>query len=128
MRRGSTRITLAAISAPIESVAQNEASCVTIDAKAKVGEMLAQMALDGERARGSGRGVGGNTVLPPDTPKLADLSVSKIDSQRWQAVAKVPEVEKHRYFNDCLADGEEIRACIALSIRASRITAKRAGR
>jgi len=53
----------------------------------KAGEMLRET----ERAEPRDCLLRGNTMQPRETPTLADLGVSKIQSYRWQQEASVPE-------------------------------------
>jgi hypothetical protein len=59
-------------------------------AERRVGELLREMAERGERQKaGDASGGNGSTRKPLDTPKLADLGITKTQSSRWQRLAKM---------------------------------------
>jgi N6-adenosine-specific RNA methylase IME4 len=67
---------------------------IRMRAERKAGELLIEMSDRGERARqGEGRGKG--RKLQP-LPKLSDLGISKTQSSRWQAIARIPVDEFER--------------------------------
>jgi N6-adenosine-specific RNA methylase IME4 len=72
----------------------NNATEIRERAERRAGEVLAEMKERGERREGHGDQ---KSELRGVTPKLADLGVSKIQSSRWQAKAKMPDdvFERH---------------------------------
>jgi N6-adenosine-specific RNA methylase IME4 len=63
----------------------------------RAGEILIEMRERGERAISADMLSRGPEMRPRDVPKLADLGMTKQQSSRWQAKAKLPEekFEKH---------------------------------
>jgi hypothetical protein len=60
--------------------AQNHAAEIKIRAERRLGEILHDM----PKNEGT-RTIGRNSVIPPnDTPRLADLGISRVESSRWQ--------------------------------------------
>ena len=84
--------------------AANDAAAVRIEAQAKAGELLKQMAERGERARAGD--ADGRRQRP--SPTLGDLGVTKSESSRWQHVAAVPADTRQQYVEETKAAGEEI--------------------
>jgi hypothetical protein len=70
---------------PCSREAQNHAAHVSLLCQRRAGELLAATPM-AKNQHGAG-----HTMRP--APKLSDLGVSRIDSQRWQKVAAVPEAE-----------------------------------
>lgn len=60
---------------------------IKVRAERRAGEMLRQSAELGERARGDGSINQHNRASHADTPTLADLGVSPMQSSRWQTLA-----------------------------------------
>jgi 16S rRNA G966 N2-methylase RsmD len=65
--------------------AQNYAGCIAVEADIRRGEILAQMAADGERRTSGGDYLGSETV--PSSPTLADLNTTKRESADAQVLA-----------------------------------------
>ena len=65
---------------------------IKMEAERKGGQLLIEMAKRGEREKKGGDKRSSNTVLL-GRKKLADLGVTKIESHRWQAVARLPSIE-----------------------------------
>jgi N6-adenosine-specific RNA methylase IME4 len=83
-----------------ESLAiQNECAEVKLRAERKAGELLKAT------PKNEGTRFGGNSVQPP---KLEDLGVTKIQSHRWQTVARVPEPEFEAHVANVKQAGEEL--------------------
>ncbi len=83
------------------NAAANDAAAVRIEAQARAGELLAQMAERGERA--SGRP---GKVSMPST--LSDLGVTRDESSRWQQVAAVPAEVRGAYVEETKAAKGEV--------------------
>jgi len=67
--------------------AQNYAAEIKLRAERRLGEILTDM----PKNEGT-RTIGRNTVIPPsDTPRLADLGLTRVESSRFQQIAKIPE-------------------------------------
>jgi hypothetical protein len=58
---------------------------IRLRAERKAGELLKEMAAKGERMRRQ------NVKSQGDTSQLADLSITRMQSSRWQEIAAVPE-------------------------------------
>jgi hypothetical protein len=82
---------------------QNNAAEIVLRAERKAGEMLATM----EKGVGGRPGKTGNTTLPV-SQKPSDLGVEKMQSSRWQAIARVSGEQFETYLADKRAEGEEI--------------------
>jgi hypothetical protein len=107
--------------APAEIVAAakeaaNQAAALRIEAQARAGQVLREMAGRGELAahggdrRSSSRSRGST---------LNALGVSKFESSRWQQVAAVPVVTREAYVAEARADGGEVTAAGLLRYAAS---------
>jgi hypothetical protein len=83
--------------------AANDAAAIRIEAQARAGEMLRQMAERGERDPG-GRG----RIESRPATQLDDLGVTKSDSSRWQRVADIPEPVREEYVDRTKAGGDEV--------------------
>lgn len=83
--------------------AANDAASVRIEAQAKAGELLKQMAERGERIE---RGSPGMKSQPATS--LDDLGVTKSESSRWQQIADVPEPIREEYVQETKAGGGEV--------------------
>jgi len=70
------------------------ATDIRLHAEVRAGELLITMAKGGERAKSKDTLSRGNTKLPRELPKLSDLGVSKIQSSRWQALARLPRAKQ----------------------------------
>jgi hypothetical protein len=81
--------------------AANDAAAVRIEAKAKAGELLRQMADRGERK------VRGDAMSQPVT-SLNDLGVGRMEASRWQQVADVPEADREAYVEETKAAKGEV--------------------
>ncbi|WP_315766160.1 MULTISPECIES: hypothetical protein [unclassified Bradyrhizobium] len=72
----------------------NFATDIKLRAERRAGELLREMAENGERQLpGDAIGGNGNSELPLATPTLGDLGVSKMQSSRWQQLAELDEAE-----------------------------------
>lgn len=69
--------------------AERKASGVRIRAEIRAGELLKEMAANGERS--SGRNLPNDMESQAVIPTLADLKISPTQSSRWQALAEVPK-------------------------------------
>jgi N6-adenosine-specific RNA methylase IME4 len=69
------------------------ATDIRMRAEIKAGELLAQMAAGGQRAK-SGQADGSGRK--PSVPQLKDLGVTKTQSSRWQRLAALDETERER--------------------------------
>lgn len=93
---------------------QNHAAEIRLRAERRAGELLAAMPKnDGHRFSG------GNTVLPP-AATLADLGVDKMQSSRWQAVARVPAPAFDAYVAARKQHGQEITTADVLRLAPKR--------
>jgi N6-adenosine-specific RNA methylase IME4 len=83
----------------------------SLDAQREAGRMLASMPKQAG-ARGIGKAASEVEAhgVPPLPPKLEDLGVSRIQSQRWQAVASLPDEDYEAYKEKARAKGEITRA------------------
>jgi hypothetical protein len=76
---------------------QNLMAEIKLRAERRAGELLQDM----EDARPGKKPTElGNTVLPNSAPTLAEVGITKMQSSRWQAVAKIPE----EVFEDHIAE------------------------
>ena len=81
--------------------AANDAAAVRIEAQARAGELLQQMAQQGRRAVGrTGK------VSRPST--LSDLHISRNESALWQQVAAVPAEVRAAYFDQTSTNQGEV--------------------
>ena len=99
---------------------QNQCAEIKIRAERRAGELL------GEQEKNPGvRMRGPNIVLGPETPTLADLGITYMQSHRWQAEASVPEerFERHHGVFHCLdCEGIHLRARACLYFSGSWVT------
>jgi N6-adenosine-specific RNA methylase IME4 len=79
---------------------QNEAAEVKIRAERKAGEMLAQMPMQ-HGARPADMGL-------QDVTPLSDLGIEKIQSHRWQEIARLPEDVFEEHITETKAEGKEL--------------------
>jgi hypothetical protein len=84
--------------------AANDAAAVRIEAQAKAGELLHEMAERGERARPGD--ADGRRQRP--SVSLGDLGVTKSESSRWQQVAGVPPAVRTEYVEETTAASGEV--------------------
>lgn len=70
------------------------AAGIKMRAQIRGGELLIEMAKRGERASSKDTLARGRTRLPRETPKLADLGVSKTESSRWQRLAMLAPADQ----------------------------------
>jgi N6-adenosine-specific RNA methylase IME4 len=99
-------------------------------AERRAGELLIEMSERGERHRRGGTGAHRGkrkSHLATSVPKLSDLGVSKTQSSRWQALARIPEDEFERQ-TELIARGEREILKAASEIRARKRAARRAQR
>ena len=82
-----------------------EAAVLRIEAQARAGELLREMAEHGERDRGRGDR---RPESHDATPKLDDLGVTKSESSRWQRLARVPVDVRQSYVADSRTTGLEV--------------------
>ncbi len=87
------------------TAAANDAAAVRIEAQAKAGELLAQMAASGERHGQRGDHVSESHAA---TRSLHDLGVSRSESSRWQQVAAIPQEERQQYIEETKAAKGEV--------------------
>ncbi len=81
--------------------AANDAAAVRIEAQAKAGELLRQMAERGERkARGDS--------MSQAVTSLGDLGIGRMEASRWQHVADVPEDVRQEYVDETRAARGEV--------------------
>ena len=84
--------------------AANDAAAVRIEAQAKAGELLQQMAQDGARATTGDRQPGRES----HAATLDELGVTKSESSRWQRVAAVSADRRAEYVEGTIAAGGEV--------------------
>jgi hypothetical protein len=69
----------------------DHATEIRLRAEIKAGELLREMADNGDRAKSKDTLSPGRTKQPRETPKkLADLGITKDQSSRWQKLAALP--------------------------------------
>ena len=91
---------------------QNQCAEIKLRAERRAGELLAETPLN------EGTRLGGNTMLPPDeSPRLADLGVSRMQSHRWQRIAKLPEPEFEDFIDTTKSAGHELTS-VGMAARA----------
>ena len=72
----------------------DHATEIRTQAEIRAGELLAEMAAHGQRAKaGDNQHGSSNEQLPP---KLSDLGITKTQSSRWQKLAALPEEEREQ--------------------------------
>ena len=82
-----------------------EAAVLRIEAQARAGELLREMAGRGERDRGHGDR---RPESHDATPQLDDLGVTKSESSRWQRLAAVPADVRQAYAAETRTAGREV--------------------
>jgi hypothetical protein len=97
------------------------ASGIKLRAERRVGELLGETAARGERQRGHGDQRAESRATTP-LPTLADLGITKDQSSRWQAIAKIPEAEFEGYLAAAKATKKPVYAepLVAAVMRARR--------
>lgn len=99
--------------------AQNAAATIYIEAQAKAGDLLWQMAARGERAT-----AGANQwSLHAATTTLAELDVERTEAHRWGQVCAVPAELRAAYVAEAVGRREEVSRAGLLSYAARRRTA-----
>jgi hypothetical protein len=83
------------------NAAANDAASVRIEAQAKAGELLREMAESGMRKSR------GDAISQPVT-SLSDLGVGRMEATRWQRVAEVPEPVRQEYVEDTRTERGEV--------------------
>ena len=89
---------------------QNKAAEIKLRAERKLGKLLGEMKMD------SGGGNGSNQYLKSNrshdvtgcSKTLAEMDVSKMQSSRWQQIAKIPDDIFNQFIVDICHEGEEI--------------------
>lgn len=90
-----------------------EAAVLRIEAQARAGELLREMAERGEREqRGGDRAKSHDATLP-------DLGITKSESSRWQRLAAVPADVRQAYAEEARANDAEVTIAGLLRIAAS---------
>ena len=103
---------------------------IRLRAERRAGALLIEMNERGERHRRGGTGAHRGkrkSHLATSVPKLSDLGVSKTQSSRWQALARIPEDEFERQ-TEIIARGEREILKAASEIRVRKRAARRARR
>jgi hypothetical protein len=91
----------AIVAAAVE--AANDAAALRIEAQARAGDLLRQMASSGERdAGGQGR------IASRPAIQLADLGITLSQSSRWQQVSAIPAETRRSYVEETKAAGGEV--------------------
>lgn len=98
------RILLKSVGASLET--QNKAAEIKLRAERKAGTLLAEMEdAEGNRHTKSKPRLDGSTMLPSS---LAELGITKTQSSRWQAEAKVPDEVFEKWIAAANAGGDEV--------------------
>lgn len=85
--------------------AANYAKEVQLRAERKAGEFLREM------PKNQGVKLGGNTMLPPgNEPTYSDLGIHKMQAQRWQLAADLPEEQFEQIISTAIDTGKELTA------------------
>jgi len=100
---------------------QNQAAELALRAKRRAGELLAAS----ELSRGGRPSETMDIVSPVSPPTLDELGIQPKDSQRWQAVASVPEDRFEQHLAEQQTAGRELTTASVLAI-AKHIAAQRA--
>jgi hypothetical protein len=91
---------------------QNQAAELALRAKRRAGELLAASAL----SRGGRPSETGDTVSMVSPPTLDELGIQPKDSQRWQAVASVPEDRFEQHLAEQQTAGRELTTAGVLAV------------
>jgi N6-adenosine-specific RNA methylase IME4 len=101
---------------------------IRMRAEIRAGEILAEMARAGERAKSKDTLARGRTQQPRAAPKLSDLGVNKTQSSRWQKLAAMPPEKQEqtirRRVQIAVAAAEDDKAVVSAA-RAERHENKR---
>ena len=100
---------------------QNQAAELALRAKCRAGQLLAAS----ELSRGGRPSETMDIVSPVSPPTLDELGIQPKDSQRWQAVASVPEDRFDQHLAEQQTAGRELTTASVLAI-AKHIAAQRA--
>jgi hypothetical protein len=76
---------------------------IRVRAEHRVGQLLRQIAIDGERH--SGQAKPGHKVAKESsntTPTLDDLGITRDQSSKWQKLAEIPDAGRQVEFPPCL--------------------------
>ncbi len=93
--------------------AQNHAAEIKLRAQRRAGEILLKMKEKGERqSQGGDR----KSKYQPDTLKLSDIEISKLDSSRWQQIAALPEKKFEEYIEESKDEEKELTTAGALKL------------
>lgn len=98
----------------------NAASEIKLNAERKAGKMLKAM----EKQKNQHGKSAGTTMGPAS---LEDLGISKNQSSRWQAEAKVPDVKFNAYLEDCKENKKEVTQAGLLKIATGAHVAANSG-
>lgn len=85
---------------------QNQAAVVKLRAERRAGVVLLEMKDSGERY--NGRGGDRKSEYRDDTPILEDLGISRLQSSRWQQVARIPVETFERQIAEVTNAGTEL--------------------
>jgi hypothetical protein len=96
--------------------AANDAAALRIEAQARAGELLREMAGRGELASHGGDRRSTSRSRPST---LNELGVGKFESSRWQQVAAVPVAMREAYVDEARAAGGEVTTAGLLRYAAS---------
>lgn len=89
-------------------VVQNHAAEIKLRAERKAGELLLKM----EKQNGARDGKRSDIV----SPRLEEVGVTRKQSSRWQAEAKVPEKQFQKLVEECNEEGKELTQAALINI------------